>query len=155
MAPVVGILADLTNAGISTARGNYADAALSMSAAVPLAGTVAGLAKIAKSAKKIVKKAIHKIRPPKGVVKFGQGSVKNTFAHGSFKGRSISEVAKDLRSGKISPDDLPVEFVVRNGERIALNNRSLTALRRAGMQPTNLINKTGSKVHERLLKRVT
>ena len=69
LAPVVGILADLTNAGISTARGNYADAALSMSAAVPLAGTVAGLAKIAKSAKKIVRKAVHKIRPPKGVRK--------------------------------------------------------------------------------------
>lgn len=89
----------------------------------------------------------------KSGVKFGQASVKSTFAHGSFKGRTIGDVAQGLRSGKISPDQLPVEFVVRNGERIALNNRSLAALRRAGMQPTKLIDRTGSRVHERLLDR--
>ena len=50
LAPVVGILADLTNAGISTARGNYADAALSMAAAVPVLGTAAGAGKLAKRA---------------------------------------------------------------------------------------------------------
>ncbi|WP_157234661.1 polymorphic toxin-type HINT domain-containing protein [Teredinibacter turnerae] len=87
----------------------------------------------------------------KSGVKFGQGSVKNTFAHGPFKGRTIGDVADGLRSGKISPDSLPVEFIVRNGERVALNNRSMTALRRAGMEPTKLINRTGSKTHERLL----
>ncbi len=87
----------------------------------------------------------------KNGVKFGQGSVKNTFAHGPFKGRTIGDVADGLRSGKISPDSLPVEFIVRNGERVALNNRSMTALRRAGMEPTKLINRTGSKTHERLL----
>lgn len=87
----------------------------------------------------------------KNGVKFGQGSVKNTFAHGLFKGRTIGDVAEGLRTGKISPDSLPVEFIVRNGERVALNNRSMTALRRAGMEPTKLINRTGSKTHERLL----
>ena len=50
LAPVVGILADLTNAGISTARGNYADAALSMAAAIPIVGTAAGAGKLAKRA---------------------------------------------------------------------------------------------------------
>ena len=87
----------------------------------------------------------------KSGVKFGQANVKSTFAHGPFAGRSIGDVASGLRSGKISPNDLPVEFVVRNGERVALNNRSLTALRRAGIQPTNLINRTGSARHEKLL----
>ena len=56
MINVVGEVFDVINAGISVARGNYTDAALSMSAAVPLAGTVAGIAKIAKSAKKVFKK---------------------------------------------------------------------------------------------------
>ena len=66
LAPVVGLPADLLNAGISAARGNYTDAALSMAAAVPLAGTVAGIAKIAKSAKKVFKKVTKKLkRSPK------------------------------------------------------------------------------------------
>ena len=82
---------------------------------------------------------------------FGQGSVKISFAHGPFKGRTIGDVANGLRSGDISPDDLPVEFIVRNGEKVALNNRSLTALRRAGLQPTKLIDRTGSKTHVSLL----
>jgi len=87
----------------------------------------------------------------KSGVKFGQANVKSTFAHGPFAGRSIGDVASGLRSGKISPNDLPVEFVIRNGEKVALNNRSLTALRRAGMQPTKMINRTGSARHEKLL----
>lgn len=83
--------------------------------------------------------------------KFGQASVKSTFAHGSFKGKSIAEVAKGLRAGKISPNQLPVEYMVRNGQKVALNNRSLTALRRVGMEPTKLINRTGNKMFEDLL----
>ncbi len=86
-----------------------------------------------------------------GGVKFGQASVKSTFAHGPFAGQTIGTVAKGLRSGKLSPDQLPIEFIVRNGERVALNNRSLTALRRAGMQPTKLIDRTGIQRYEQLL----
>jgi RHS repeat-associated protein len=89
---------------------------------------------------------------PKGVL-FGQASVKNTFAHGPFAGRTVGDVASGLRSGTISPDQLPVEFIVRNGQRVALNNRSLLALRRAGMEPTRLIDRTGSPQFENLLNR--
>ena len=87
----------------------------------------------------------------KSALKFGQKSVKSTFAHGPFKGQSIGDVAKGLRSGRISPDQLPIEYVVRNGERVALNNRSLTAFRRAGMEPTRLIDRTGIAEYENLL----
>ena len=87
----------------------------------------------------------------KSTVKFGQSSVKPTFAHGPFKGQSIADVVKGLRSGKISPDQLPVEYIVRNGEKVALNNRSLTTLRRAGMDPTKLIDRTGIARYEKLL----
>lgn len=66
----------LTNAGINYTRGNYADAALSMSTAVPLAGTVAGLAKIAKTAKRIVKKAVRKVRPPKRIGDLTRSEIK-------------------------------------------------------------------------------
>ncbi|MBL6445373.1 hypothetical protein JMN32_03585 [Fulvivirga sp. 29W222] len=55
MIPAVGNVADLANAGISVARGNYGDAALSLAAAVPGAGLAAGGAKLAKKAYKAVK----------------------------------------------------------------------------------------------------
>jgi hypothetical protein len=82
---------------------------------------------------------------------FGQASVKSTFAHGPFTGRTIGQVAADLRAGKASADLLPVEVVVRNGQTVALNNRSLLTLRRAGVEPTKVIDRTGDTVAERLL----
>ena len=64
---------------------------------------------------------------------------------------SIGAVALGLRAGHIAPDQLPREFIVRHGERIALNNRSLLALRRAGLAPTRLIDRTGVPQFEKLL----
>ncbi len=55
--PGLGEFADLANGCISLARGNYADAALSFAAMVPLAGTAATIGKIAKKAKKAIDKA--------------------------------------------------------------------------------------------------
>ncbi|GAB1051617.1 MAG: hypothetical protein Sw1PiTSA_07910 [Shewanella algae] len=52
MIPVVGEVADLANAGVSAARGDYEGAALSMAAMVPFVGNAAGAAKIARSADK-------------------------------------------------------------------------------------------------------
>lgn len=86
-----------------------------------------------------------------GRMKFGQPSVRVTFAHGPFAGKTIGEVAEGLRSGYISPDELPVEYVLRNGEAVALNNRSLAALRRAGMEPTVVIDRTRMVRYEYLL----
>ena len=57
LAPVVGLPADVLNAGISTARGNYTDAALSMAAAVPVLGTAAGAGKIAGKVARALKKS--------------------------------------------------------------------------------------------------
>lgn len=54
MIPGFGEPFDLINGGISLARGDYAGAALSMAAAVPFVGEVAGAAKIARRADDIV-----------------------------------------------------------------------------------------------------
>lgn len=73
---------------------------------------------------------------------FGQRSVSRTFTtaeNGSdfkYAGMKISDVAGGLRNGSISPDELPIQYVVRNGQGVAVNNRSLLALVRAGLQPT-------------------
>lgn len=47
MAPVVGFVADVANAGISVARGNYADASINLVAAIPGIGQAATGAKFA------------------------------------------------------------------------------------------------------------
>ncbi len=87
----------------------------------------------------------------RGSMLFGQASVKSTFAHGPHAGRTVGEVAQGLRAGTISADTLPIDYVIRNGQAIALNNRSLLALTRAGMQPTVTRNLTGNQAAEALL----
>lgn len=76
---------------------------------------------------------------------FGQASVKSTFAHGPHTGRTVEEVAQGLRAGTISADTLPIDYVVRNGQAIALNNRSQLALTPGGMQPTVTRNLRGTQ----------
>lgn len=63
LVPGLGEIADLANGCISLARGNYADAALSFAAMVPLAGTAATIGKIGKK----VKKAFDKAKDNEGV----------------------------------------------------------------------------------------
>ena len=55
MVNVVGEAFDLINAGISVARGNYADAALDASSAIPFAGTAIGAGKLANRLNKLTK----------------------------------------------------------------------------------------------------
>jgi RHS repeat-associated protein len=74
---------------------------------------------------------------------FGQANVGKKFANGKFAGKTIGEVSAGLRSGEIHPDEVPIEYVVRDGKKVTLNNRSLTALRRANMSPTIATDKTG------------
>ena len=52
LVPVFGIGADLVNAGISAARGNWKDAAMSLGAAVPVAGMAVGVFKLGRKAQK-------------------------------------------------------------------------------------------------------
>jgi hypothetical protein len=84
-------------------------------------------------------------------IQFGQISVKYSFTHGPHAGRSIGEVARNLRLGKVSPNTLPIEFVYKNGQAVTLNNRSLLALKRAKLEPTIIHNLTGNQAAEALL----
>ena len=93
-----------------------------------------------------------------GPIKFGQKSVSRFFTSAedgstwTHAGESIASVASGLRDGSISPDELGIEYVVRDGEMIAINNRSLLALRRAGFEPTQIVDVTGDAFAE---KRIT
>ena len=82
-------------------------------------------------------------------VYFGQQAVSPNFSpQGTFKGASIQSVADSLTTGKLSADSLPIEYIVRDGKMITMNNRSLTALSKANMKPTVLIDITGDAVNE-------
>ncbi len=91
-------------------------------------------------------------------LKFGQASVGRRFTRpekSDFKyaGWEVEDVAEGLRTGQINPDELPVQFIRRDGVRYAINNRSLKALRMAGMEPTILIDITGHPYYEPELTR--
>jgi hypothetical protein len=72
-------------------------------------------------------------------VLFRQARVGPNFSKGgAFKGRSIYDVAGDLKAGRLSSDDIQINAFRHNGALITENNRSLTALSLAGMKPTNI-----------------
>jgi hypothetical protein len=81
-------------------------------------------------------------------IRFAQQGVSSAFRHGEFAGRTIADVAAGLRSGTISPNQLPINVVTRNGIDYAMNNRSLMALRQADMAPTVIRNVTGHSMFE-------
>jgi RHS repeat-associated protein len=84
-------------------------------------------------------------RPPE--VLFGQRRIDPNFSTKEgvpsyLSGRPISDVAADLRSGVLSPNQLPVQaYKNEAGQTISLNSRTLGALSEAGMRPT-IINMT-------------
>jgi RHS repeat-associated protein len=86
--------------------------------------------------------------------KFAQTSYSETFSKGGlFGGRSIDSVAGDLRSGALSPKDVPINVVVRDGTTLISNTRSAQALIRAGIPrgSWNVINRTGDPLYENLV----
>ncbi|MBO0932104.1 type VI secretion system tube protein TssD [Fibrella aquatilis] len=77
MIPVVGELADGANALMYAAEGNYAEAGMAAAAMIPLAGNVAGAAKLAKRFGKLVgnTKLLNRItgKAKKGITLFREG----------------------------------------------------------------------------------
>jgi hypothetical protein len=54
-----------------------------------------------------------------------------------------------------SPNQLPVQVIIRDGQVIAVNNRSLAALRRAGLEPTVTIDVTSdATIFQRVVNRL-
>ena len=86
-----------------------------------------------------------------GGIRFGQQGVSAMFRHGEFAGRTIDEVVAGLRSGAISADQVPLQTITREGVVYTLNNRSLMALRQAGIEPTVIQDVTGDAFFEQQL----
>lgn len=69
-------------------------------------------------------------------LRFTQTTASPVFSeNGLFAGKSIGQVADEIRSGVLNPKEIPVE-VVRSGDLLlVVNTRSSIALRRAGVSP--------------------
>jgi RHS repeat-associated protein len=52
---------------------------------------------------------------------------------GTFKNRTVPEIAEDLRSGKLTPKQVPVEVITLDGHPLIINTRSAHALEAAGI----------------------
>ncbi len=70
---------------------------------------------------------------------FAQKTFRETFSEGGrFAGKTIDDVAAALRSGKLTPSDVPIEFFTRkSGQALISNTRSAQALTRAGIPRKN------------------
>ncbi len=76
-------------------------------------------------------------------VYFGQANAQFRFSgSGRFSRMALADLAAKLKAGDLTPDDFPIEFVWIDGKRVTINNRSLTALYKAGKRPTKLIDRT-------------
>lgn len=88
-----------------------------------------------------------------GSARFAQNDFSEAFstAKGArFRGRTIDDVAGDLSSGTLSPKDVPIDVIVRDGNTLILNTRSSQALIRAGVPRSswNVIDRTGQAAYE-------
>ncbi len=84
---------------------------------------------------------------------FAQRTFSSTFRGGSLAGRSIGDVAGDLGSGTLTPKDVPVGMIVREGNSLILNTRPAQALMQAGIPRSawSVIDQTGDPFFEELL----
>ena len=55
-----------------------------------------------------------------------------------LKGRSLQDVAADLRSGRLSANQIRIEAFAYDGVLVSTNTRGLAALSLAGKRPTNI-----------------
>jgi hypothetical protein len=100
---------------------------------------------------------VHNDCPP-GVdinaARFAQKSYSEAFSkRGLFRGQTIDDVAGQLESGALSPDDVPINVVVRDGNTLITNTRSAQALTRAGIPRAswNVVDQTGNPLYENLV----
>ncbi len=87
---------------------------------------------------------------------FAQKTFSEAFGKGGqFAGQTIDDVAGALRAGKFTPTDVPIDYIIRDGNTLILNTRSSQALMRAGIPRSqwNAVNRTGQGPFENNLTR--
>ncbi len=57
----------------------------------------------------------------------------NFSSDGIFAGKTVDELATDIKLGRIDTKEVPIDFIVKDGNTLILNTRSAQALERAGI----------------------
>ena len=86
-----------------------------------------------------------------GSANYAQRTFSENFSSaGAFAGKTVDEVASALRSGELKPTDVPIQYVVKDGQSLILNTRSAQALERAGIPRSQwyAVNMTGDAAAE-------
>lgn len=162
--PVIGDAVDLGRAAVDLGRfvatgdpDALFQAGLNATAALPGAGSFLKQgAKHIDEAADIVTGAARVERRAADIAgaRFAQRSYSEKFGPaGLFAGRTIDDVADALRAGTMSPSEVPINVVVRDGTTLIANTRSAQALTRAGIPrgEWNVVDRTGDALHERLV----
>jgi hypothetical protein len=77
---------------------------------------------------------------------YAQRTFSSTFSSGgTFAGQTVEDVAAALRSGTLTPADVPIQYIVQDGNTLMLNTRSAQALEQAGIPRSawNAVDMTG------------
>lgn len=93
---------------------------------------------------------------------YAQKTYSNTFSaegrkiYSSLAGEpinTIDDLVSVINKGKVNVADLPVEYIVRDGNTLILNTRTSQALTQAGIPRSqwNVINRTGNSLFKELL----
>jgi hypothetical protein len=66
---------------------------------------------------------------------------------------TVDDLANALKNGTIKPSDVPIDYIIRDGNTLILNTRSSQALTQAGIPRSqwNAINQTGNALFEEML----
>jgi RHS repeat-associated protein len=72
---------------------------------------------------------------------------------GLLASKTIEDVTKMLKVGSLTPKDIPVDVIVRNGQTLIVNTRSSIALKNAGIsyENWNVVNRTGQEWFEKTI----
>lgn len=82
---------------------------------------------------------------------YAQRAYSQAFSEGGvFAGQTVDEVAAALRSGQLKPADMPIQYIVKEGNTLILNTRSAQALEQAGVPRSqwNAVNVSGDAAAE-------
>jgi hypothetical protein len=71
-------------------------------------------------------------------------------SRGALKGKTVQGVADALKSGEMTPADVPIDLIVRDGQPLILDTRSAQALQRAGLPRSQwvVVDRTGQAEYE-------
>jgi RHS repeat-associated protein len=65
---------------------------------------------------------------------YAQRTFSSSFSSGgTFAGQTVEDVAAQLRAGTLTPAEVPIQYIVKDGNTLMLNTRSAQALEQAGI----------------------